>query len=270
MMHLARRSWRAIASFWRNCPKPAKGLRTYAAFFIASIAVLWLFRAPIALSQLPDEAIAPAESGSFGLVSSEPANEATDILVDSDVYLRFSQPLGTEFEELQLTFTPEVELSFATQDDYLVLQPFEQWDYSTEYAIEIPPQPALPLVEPLQFTFKTEPQYTYNRDVKPLLDTSCIACHQPAGRQRRSPLNSYDTVLKYVQPGEAGSTLLDPKWTGRHARIRQTGRSIEFAYARANNISIEKIVNGWSPEEVDIVRTWIVQDRAVQSTTARQ
>lgn len=268
MMNLARRGWVALSQFWRDRRKLTKSLAAYAVCLCASAIVLGVFRGPVALSQLPDDAT--TQSSTFGLVSSEPANEATDVLVDSDVYLQFSQPLGTDFEELQLTFEPEVELSFATQDDYLVLQPIEQWDYSTEYTIEIPPQPSLPVAAPLKLVFKTEPQYTYERDVKPLLDTSCVACHQPAGRQRRSPLNSYDTAMKYVQPGEASSVLLDPKWTGRHARIRQTGRSIEFAYARARNISIEKIVNGWSPEEVEIVRTWIVQDQAVQSTTARQ
>ncbi|MEO1131591.1 MAG: Ig-like domain-containing protein [Cyanobacteria bacterium J06639_1] len=269
MVRLARQIWQAAVRVRSDRRRSLKRYAAIATFFLVSTFFLGLLRSPLPALHPSSEAFAQT-GNSLSLISSDPPNEAIDVLVDRDVYLQFSQLLNGSFEELQISFDPAVDLSFATQDDFLVLQPIEQWDYSTQYAIQIPIQPSLPLTEPLTLTFSTEPQYTYERDIKTLVDTSCVACHQPAGRQRSSPLHSYSAVLQYVQPGESSSVLLDPKWTGRHARIRQTGRSLEFAYARARNISLEKITNGWSPDEIEMVRTWIVQDRAVESTTARQ
>ncbi|MEO0852298.1 MAG: hypothetical protein AAFY15_02170, partial [Cyanobacteria bacterium J06648_11] len=88
-----------------------KSAGVYLSFAFACAFVLGFFRAPEAITSFPVDAIAQTNSG-LGFVSSEPADGSEDVLVDSDVYLQFSQPLNDAFEELQISFEPPAEMSF--------------------------------------------------------------------------------------------------------------------------------------------------------------
>ncbi|GAB4212963.1 MAG: hypothetical protein OHK0012_08210 [Synechococcales cyanobacterium] len=213
-------------------------------------------------------------SNLFTLVSSTPSPEATLVAVTQPVVLTFDRVLPTALEELQVTVEPETVLGFDLQGAQLILQGEQPWKYSTSYSVTLPSQPSLPLAEAITLTFRTEPQYTFVDNVEPLLKTSCMGCHFAQGRIKAKPLDSYAAVLTYVKPGDPSSTLLLPRWTGRHARILQTrtrldgtfevtGRSPEVAFNLRNGLPVNRL-GYWTPEEIEIVRTWIVQDQAIE------
>ncbi len=205
------------------------------------------------------------------LVTSDPTSGARGVSIEKILQFRFNQQLPADLEELQLKVTPETPLIFDLREDQLLIKPQNPWKYSTDYTVQVPPQSSLGLAEAISLSFRTEPQYTYNRDIQPLLDASCVGCHRPEGRQRNQLLNSYSAVLQYVTPGDPGSTLIDPRWTQRHAATRtvvnpnlpQQGGSPEIAYVRQLGYPVARL-GQWTAEETEIVRTWIVQDQAAE------
>lgn len=191
--------------------------------------------------------------------------------------------------QVETSNAPQPQLAFDLQGNTLLLQPIEPLLPGTTYSISVPTQESLPLANPVELSFTTRPQYTYAEDVQPLLDAACVGCHRPDGNQRSSPLHTYDSVLSYVQPGEAGSALLDPQWTTRHASnfdntgggSVDVGGGVSFrggpnpalAYIRrppdeskgpAELYTLEQL-GQWTPEQVQLVATWIIQDEAAAS-----
>lgn len=244
-------------------------------------------------------------------VDSTPANEAVDVELAQVFQITFDQPLP-DVQTLQVTgqaqdpsYTiqvdqsnqvqvqtseaPAPQLAFDLQGQQLLLQPVEPLLPSTTYTVSVPSQDNLPLAQNLQLTFKTKPEYTYDRDVQPLLDAGCVGCHRAGASQQSSPLDSYDAVLAYVQPGDAGSVLLDSKWTTRHASnfpnttsaITPVGGGIGFrggrnpalAYLRRpadENKGPEELytleqLGQWTPDQVQLIATWIIRDDAAES-----
>ena len=211
-----------------------------------------------------------AVSAPISLVGSQPQNDATDVLISSRIELQFSNGLDESLETLDLTVEPAIPLQFNVAGDRIVLEPSEELSYSTQYTVTIPQQDALPLVEPVQFSFKTEPEFTYDIDVKPLLEVSCVGCHGAFGASRSdSVLDTYAGVLGVVEPGDESSLLIDPRFTGVHARRRAASQSLAQRYMRINSFPMDRL-GSWSPAEIEIVTTWIVQDEAVESSAARQ
>lgn len=207
------------------------------------------------------------------LVGASPQPDAVDVLIDSPIQLQFSAPLDPEFEELTLSLMPAVPLAFDTVGDQLILEPTENLAFSTDYTLSVPSQAAIPLAADIELKFRTEPQFTYDRDVKPLLEASCVGCHQPAGRFRQWPLHDYAAVMAYVEAGSDSSALLNPRWAQRHSTVagitdfRRPGGSPELAYIQQRGTPLDRL-GVWTAEEVNLVRTWIVQDQAVEATTA--
>ncbi|MEL7083813.1 MAG: Ig-like domain-containing protein [Cyanobacteria bacterium J06597_1] len=215
-------------------------------------------------------ATADTISTSISLVGSQPSNDETDVLISSRIELQFSDMLDDSLDALDLTVEPAIPLQFNVAGDRIVLQPSEELGYSTQYTVTIPQQAALPLEEPVQFSFKTEPEFTYNIDVKPLLELSCVGCHGAFGTSRSDAvLDSYSGVLGVVEPGDDSSLLIDSRFTQLHARRRAGSQAIEQRYMRINGYPMDKL-GSWSPEEIDIVTTWVVQDEAIESSAARQ
>jgi len=111
-------------------------------------------------------------------------------------------------------------VAFDIQGNELIIKPLQLLGYSTDYRLILPAAKELDLQSPIELTFRTEPQYTHQRDIKPLLDASCVGCHQRAGRMRRSSLDSYAAVMRYVTPGSESGELLKPRWLARHDVIQ--------------------------------------------------
>jgi hypothetical protein len=263
-------------------------------------------RAPLQQAQV--ESTAPFANG-ITLVSSNPSNGQRGIPIDQNIHLRFDRQLPAGITGLAFGIQPPVEVAFDIQGNELIFQPLQLLSYSTDYRILLPAAKELDLQKPIELTFRTEPQYSYQRDIKPLLEASCVGCHQQAGRMRRSPLDSYAAVMRYVTPGSENSELLKPRWLARHAVIQRAagirlngggvdalsllsqgregaeptprvpvsdpqgespgsfiGRSgsPELAYIRRNGTGMDRLGH-LSADEIQILRTWIIQDQAAEA-----
>ncbi|WP_457392248.1 Ig-like domain-containing protein [Thermostichus sp. OS-CIW-24] len=293
-------------SVWQQNPSPAQ-LEQHTIFYPDALALLQP-RAPVQQGQV--EFTAPSANGTT-LVSSNPSNGQRGIPVGQSIRLRFDRELPTGITSLAFGIQPPLEVAFDIQGNELIVQPLQPLSYSTDYRVFLPAAKELDLQNPIELTFRTEPQYTYQRDIQPLLDASCVGCHQRAGRMRRSPLDSYAAVMRYVTPGSENSELLKPRWLARHAVIQRAagiplngegkeadapgsllelgtgamptprppvsdpqgefpgsfiGRSgsPELAYIRRNGTGTDRLGH-LSPEEIQILRTWIIQDWAAET-----
>ncbi|MCF2972225.1 Ig-like domain-containing protein [Synechococcus sp. Nb3U1] len=291
-------------SAWQQNLSPSQ-LEQYSTFYPDALALLQP-RAPVQQAQL--EFTAPPPTG-ISLVSSTPSPGQRGIPIDQRIHLRFDQQLPAGLTSLAFGIQPPLEVAFDIQGNDLIFQPLQLLSYSTDYKVLLPASGELDLQKPVELTFRTEPQYTYQRDIKPLLEASCVGCHQQAGRMRRSLLDSYTAVMRYVTPGSATSELLKPRWLARHAVIQRAagiplngggtttvdalsllsegeggaeptptadpqgespgsfiGRSgsPELAYIRRNGTSVDRLGH-LSPHEIQILRTWIIQDQAAET-----
>jgi len=55
---------------------------------------------------------------------------------------------------------------------------------------------------------------TYDKDIRPVLQSNCTGCHSPNGVRSDSPLDAYQAVMKYVNPGQSTGSLLAQKIDG--------------------------------------------------------
>jgi hypothetical protein len=225
----------------------------------------------------PTKTLLAQAGAALKLTSSKPSNGQKDALIDAPIELQFSQPLPENFEEFQLTVNPDASLAFNSAGDRMILKPKEPLKYSTEYTLELPKQDAISLADPVKLQFQTEPQYTYKRDVQPILDARCVGCHQIGGRQRQSRIDDYDSVMAYVTPGSTDSPLIAARFVQRHANTVRAigptagrrGGSPEIAYAKSIGADVG-LLGTLQPNELEVVTTWIVQDKAVEDTSARR
>ena len=207
----------------------------------------------------------------ISLVGSLPQKDATDVSVDSRIELQFSDRLDDALEELELRVEPEIGLQFNVSGDRLLLEPSEALEFSTDYELTLASQAAIPLAEDVVLAFRTEPEYTYDIDIEPLLHMSCVGCHGATGRlqESNSLMDTYAGVLRYVEPGNGNSPLIDPKYTRPHARRFPASTSLAQRFMRLNAYPLEKL-GSWTPEEIEIVTTWVVQDEAIETSASRQ
>ncbi|MGQ9837232.1 MAG: Ig-like domain-containing protein [Cyanobacteriota bacterium] len=258
-------TFQIVARCWRRW-------RTWVGLLLLAVMFLGIKSHPPVWSQSNDSN--NDSNDSLYWVSSQPAPEQRDVYVDGVIRLQLSQPLDANLRQLVAKLEPPAPIVFDVQGNELLLKSQKPLSFSTDYKLTVPPQEGLLLEQPIQLSFRTEPEFTYERDIRPLLEASCVGCHQPEGRQRTQLLDSYEATLAYVTPGDANSELLNPRWTGRHATIlnasnptQARGGSPEIAYIRARGLPLSRL-GFWTPEEVEIVRTWIVQDGAPK-TSAR-
>ncbi len=214
---------------WQTQPSPQQ-MEQFAQFYTSAIPLLTpptvrssgnLSHPPLS-SQIPaPDPGSPMSIGELTFIGSQPAQQQVGVAINPQIIFEFDQPLDGDLETLQVSMDPPVELAFDVQGERLLVQPLQLLDYSTIYRVDLLALGDRELGEPLQITFRTEPQYTYERDIQPLLQASCVGCHQFSGRQRRQPLDSYGAVMAYVDPYEASSDLIDPQWTQPHARAQR-------------------------------------------------
>ncbi len=155
------------------------------------------------------------------LLSSQPQDAAERVAVAEPILMEFNQTLAPTLTQLQMALHPPAELAFAIEGTQLSLLPQQPLQYSTAYQLQLQQLGDQVLTPPVELSFQTEPQYTFERDIHPLLKASCVGCHRWAGRQRQHPLDTYLAVLDYVNPGDPASELLDPRWVRRHAPIQR-------------------------------------------------
>ncbi len=162
---------------------------------------------------------ASSPPGSWQVVATDPVERAEGVPIIGPYRLSFDQSLPPDVTDSQVSLTPAEEVTVLSEDQTLVILPKAPLAFSTDYDLRVSSLGRQTLLTPAILQFRTEPEFTYERDIKPLLDAHCVGCHGSLGRLRRSALDTYDSTLDYVDPGNAASELLNPRWTQRHARI---------------------------------------------------
>ena len=84
----------------------------------------------------------------------------------------------------------------------------------------------------------------YVNDIKPILDSDCVVCHNPQHHEENVDLSTYAGVLGVVQAGSANSLL-----------VRVT---------RSNGIMFPNLT-GDRAAKSELIRSWVVDSRAAQS-----
>lgn len=233
------------------------------------------------------------------IIEIDPPNQAVDVDLEQVFRISLSGSLDDDLERLQVegkaldprytirvddrneievdtSDAPEPELVFDINEGVLLLQPTQPLLYGTQYSIMIPSQEVLLLEEDLELTFQTQPQYTYDDEIQPLFDAACVGCHRPQAPLLRSPLHTYEAILEFLEPGNPNSQLLEPRWTRRHARTApifgRTGSAARYIRTAANQIPGHEDLytfdqlGRWTPEQVQRIATWIIQDDAAESS----
>ncbi len=201
---------------WQTRPA-ASNLEDYTNFYLNSYNLL---KPPV--PEPPAEVLfersQPSTSNAIALESSNLDQQSNLQKIDQPLILAFNRTLPQNLQTLDFRSEPQASLGFDIDGNQLIIQPLQPLEYSTDYTLQLS-SGDLGLTQPLQLSFRTEPQYTYERDIQPLLEASCAACHHPAGRLWTSPLDTYEAVLAYVEPGDPSSDLINPRWTRRHSVI---------------------------------------------------
>ncbi|MBC7880745.1 MAG: Ig-like domain-containing protein [Anaerolineae bacterium] len=244
----------------------------------------------------------PKTSGVLKLVKSIPAESDDRVLVNKSIELTFEKDLPAKTgAELGIKLEPELEGAVTIEKNVVIFTPSKPLDYSKKYTLTIAGSAKLKLPGALTIRFKTEPQYTYDKNVRTFLAGTCTSCHSAKGTARTSPLDTYAGVMQFVSPGSGGQIL---DFTGFHGQTR-IGAFGGFANAGApappgppsdpnvsrgrrtpvitpteptNDTSGDEVASGdttaaarqvtrggaLSAEQVNILRTWIVQDQAIE------
>jgi hypothetical protein len=192
-------------------------LDSYTQFYTAAGSLL----NPATPTPSPSSPQSQSSSRGLRLLSSQPEAAAERVAVSEPILLEFNQPLAPSLSQLQMALHPPMELAFAVEGQQLSLLPQQPLQYSTTYQFQLQQLGDQVLAQPVDLSFRTEPQYTFEQDIQPLLKASCVGCHRWAGRQRQHPLDTYAAVLSYVHPGNEDSELLNPRWLRRHAPIQR-------------------------------------------------
>jgi hypothetical protein len=93
--------------------------------------------------------------------------------------------------------------------------------------------PTSPSSEPLTTTGTTT--YTYTTDVKPILNSDCIRCHNAVLHENGYDFTTYAGVRRAVTPGSAGSVLV---------RVVQPGQSMYVNFS-GNRTQKAQVVTDW-------------------------
>ena len=90
----------------------------------------------------------------------------------------------------------------------------------------------------------TSTPLAYLNDIKPILDSDCVVCHNPQHHEENVDLSTYASVMRVVQAGSANSLL-----------VRVT---------RSNGIMFPNLTGDRAPKS-ELIRSWVVDSRAAES-----
>jgi hypothetical protein len=90
----------------------------------------------------------------------------------------------------------------------------------------------------------TSTTLAYLNDVKPILDSDCVLCHNPQLHENNVDLSTYSSVMRVVQAGNANSLL-----------VRVT---------RSNGIMYVNLT-GDRAAKSELIRGWVVNNAAAQT-----
>lgn len=245
----------------------------------------------------------PKTVGALKLVKSIPAENDDRVLVNKSIELTFEKDLPVKNgTELGIKLEPELEGAVTIEKNVVTFNPSKPLDYSKKYTLTVAGSPKLKLPGALILRFKTEPQYTYDKNVRTFLAGTCTSCHSARGTARNSPLDTYESVMQFVSPGSGGQIL---EFTGLHGQTRigafggfanagapappgppsdpnvsrnrrtpvlvpteptNTTSGDEAASSGDTSAAARQVTRGGalSAEQVSILRTWIVQDLAIE------
>jgi hypothetical protein len=246
---------------------------------------------------------APKTSGVLKLVKSSPAEGDDRVLINKSIELTFEKDLPAKNgTELGVKLEPELEGAVTIEKNVVTFSPSKPLDYSKKYTLTIAGSSKLKLPGAITLRFKTEPQYTYEKNVRTFLAGTCTSCHSARGTARNSPLDTYEGVMQFVSPGSGGQIL---DFTGLHgqtrigafggfanggapappgppsdpnvSRNRRTPVLVpteptnatsgdEVASSDTSAATARQVTRGGalSADQVNILRTWIVQDQAIE------
>lgn len=239
--------------------------------------------------------------GVLKLVKSTPAEGDDRVLINKPIELTFEKDLPAKTgAELGIKVDPELEGEATIEKNVVTFNPAKPLAYSKKYTFTIAGSAKLKLPGALTLRFKTEPQYTYEKNVRTFLAGTCTSCHSGRGTARNSPLDTYAGVMQFVSPGSGGQIL---DFTGIHGQTRigafggnanpgaptPPGPPSNPNVSRARRTPItpteptnetagDEVASGdtaagrtqftrggaLSADQVAILRTWIVQDQAIE------
>ena len=84
----------------------------------------------------------------------------------------------------------------------------------------------------------------YVNDIKPILDSDCVVCHNPQLHENNVDLSTYASVMRVVQAGSSNSLL-----------VRVT---------RSNGIMYPNLT-GDRASKSELIRAWVVDNRAAET-----
>ena len=90
----------------------------------------------------------------------------------------------------------------------------------------------------------TSTTLAYVNDIKPILDSDCVTCHNPQLHENNVDLSTYAGVMRVVQAGSANSLL-----------VRVT---------RSNGIMYPNLT-GDRAAKSELIRSWVVDSRAAET-----
>lgn len=179
----------------------------------------------------PKTDTAPKSSGVLKLLKSNPVEGEERARIKLPIELSFAAELPVKKgEDLGLKLEPALGGQVTIDKTSATFVPERPLAYSQKYTLTIEGSKQLKLPAPISVSFKTEPQYTYQRDVRPMLAGTCTSCHSLRGTQRAAQLDSYEAVMQYVLPGQGGQILSYTGFHGQAGRVSgatQVGIGIE-------------------------------------------
>jgi hypothetical protein len=90
----------------------------------------------------------------------------------------------------------------------------------------------------------TSTPLAYVNDIKPILDSDCVVCHNPQHHENNVDVSTFAGVMRVVQAGSANSLL-----------VRVT---------RSNGIMFPNLT-GDRAGKSELIRSWVVDSRAAES-----
>lgn len=202
------------------------------------------------LLQLPEGTAAPQEASSEDEVAPLPVKGHPTVTTNlqkvgmkfpiKPIAFTFSEPMDRMSVEESFASNPEIKGEMAWKENTLYFSPSEIKGH-TLYQITIKKEAkslqGKTFLKDYQFSFTTGNQYTYQKDIVPIINQLCIQCHNihepgPASAVKLFP---YPEIMKYVTPGDGQSRLMQ----SFHPKIEAIAEPV-------------------------IVRSWIVNDNAVE------
>jgi hypothetical protein len=127
---------------------------------------------------------------------------------DSSIGVTFSQPVNPETVPAAFRVTPPIQGGFSfPAPNQVVFTPQGFWDLGATYLVTledgITEASGLDRLEPMSWEFSIVGGYFYTRDIGPLVQTHCAACHRREGPAARIRLDTLADIKQFVQPGSA-------------------------------------------------------------------